>query len=73
MLALATEAGQRLGVQIGVRGGAVLLRHLMPDHVGAMLAVVEARGRARPVCPPVRLAAAMFPADPQSRASPWQN
>eukprot|EP00974_Lingulodinium_polyedra_P009101 869784-Lingulodinium_polyedra.AAC.1 len=50
----------------------MLLRHLMPDHVDSMLAIVEARRWTRPVCPPIRLIAAMLPADAQSRASPWE-
>eukprot|EP00974_Lingulodinium_polyedra_P081005 7847604-Lingulodinium_polyedra.AAC.1 len=39
MIALATEACPRLGVQVGVRAGAMLLRNLMPDHVDAVLAI----------------------------------
>eukprot|EP00974_Lingulodinium_polyedra_P125806 11195909-Lingulodinium_polyedra.AAC.1 len=70
MLALATEAGQRLGVQVGVHAGALLLRHLMPDHADAMLAIVEAHRWTRPVCPPFRLSASTLPADPHSRTSP---
>eukprot|EP00974_Lingulodinium_polyedra_P066628 6449217-Lingulodinium_polyedra.AAC.1 len=68
MRALATAAGQRLGFKVGAHAGVLLLRHLMPDHVDAMLAIVEAHRWTRPVCHPIRLATPMA----RPEANPWE-
>eukprot|EP00974_Lingulodinium_polyedra_P014754 1427773-Lingulodinium_polyedra.AAC.1 len=50
----------------------MLLRHLMLDHVDALLNTVEAHRWTRPIRPPVRLTAAVLPANARPGANPWE-